>query len=331
MPRKWIAKRMKQLDPETDYDEIWKLSTAYRPNDFVMNLIYTVTFPHFFITQHGAEPLVDGGSGKIIKNADQRVDDTSWKMQTWFHYGSTHERTKKNVESINKLHEFYAKKYPGNFNHNEDYIYTLCYEAAGMHRLMQRIGLPGLSEKEQKASVKFWSNMARLFRNPETGENFDFPSTFAGILEYMYNYEKKSIESPSHDAGNVAMRAILDQFANRYFPKFLHGFAHAWIISLYPDHIITFYKLKRPPSLFLKAFRFGTKAMFWFGEKVAPDPTTTFIERRDMKLGRNSGTGSMKTPHSTEPTSLNDSGIGGCPYHQQIKQSHTETQKPMVP
>ncbi len=32
MTRKWIAARIDQLDPATDYDEIWKLSAAYRPN-----------------------------------------------------------------------------------------------------------------------------------------------------------------------------------------------------------------------------------------------------------------------------------------------------------
>lgn len=49
MTRKWIAARIDQLDPATDYDEIWKLSAAYRPTDFIMNLVYAVTFPHFFV------------------------------------------------------------------------------------------------------------------------------------------------------------------------------------------------------------------------------------------------------------------------------------------
>ena len=90
MPRKWIAKRIEVLDPEKDYDEIWKLMTAYRANDFIMNLIYAITFPHFFIREFGARPLVDGGAGKILTKADRRSDDTSWKMQTWWHYGSSH-------------------------------------------------------------------------------------------------------------------------------------------------------------------------------------------------------------------------------------------------
>lgn len=81
MTRKWIAARIDQLDPATDYDEIWKLSAAYRPTDFIMNLVYAVTFPHFFVRELDALPLIDNGDGKILKNSFRRSDDTSWKMQ----------------------------------------------------------------------------------------------------------------------------------------------------------------------------------------------------------------------------------------------------------
>lgn len=67
MTRKWIAARIDQLDPATDYDEIWKLSAAYRPTDFIMNLVYAVTFPHFFVRELDALPLIDNGDGKILK------------------------------------------------------------------------------------------------------------------------------------------------------------------------------------------------------------------------------------------------------------------------
>ena len=115
MTRKWIAARIDQLDPATDYDEIWKLSAAYRPTDFIMNLVYAVTFPHFFVRELDALPLIDNGDGKILKNSFRRSDDTSWKMQVWWHYGSHHDKTRENVESINKIHSHYAQRFGESF------------------------------------------------------------------------------------------------------------------------------------------------------------------------------------------------------------------------
>ena len=60
----------------------------------------------------------------------------------------------------------------------EDYVYTMCYEAAFMHRLRLRLGLPGFPESAQIASVEFWSRMTKLFRNAGTGETVTgFPDT----------------------------------------------------------------------------------------------------------------------------------------------------------
>lgn len=282
MARKWIAQRIAALDPEISYDEIWKLSSAYRPNDFLMNLVYAVTFPHFFVRELDAIPLIDEDLGKILSRPDARAEDTSWKMQLWWHYGSDHEKTRHNVESINRLHEHYAKKYPESFDRNYSYIYTLCYEAAGMHRLFQRIGMKGFSENEKRAAVKYWGRMGTHFRNATSGEPLkDFPQTFDGIMEYMDRHEAEEIAS--HELGRAGTRAIMDQFANRYFPKLLHPIAKAWLASLYPDHVIRSHEVPRPSRPTTWLFRRLTALFFWFGDKVLPDPTDTFIERRQAK------------------------------------------------
>ncbi|MFJ6377932.1 oxygenase MpaB family protein [Pseudarthrobacter oxydans] len=267
----------------------------------MMNLIYAVTFPHFYIPEHGAIPLANGGKGKIMQRGDKRADDTSRKMQVWWNYGSHHPETHKNVESINRLHEHYAREFPDSFKHNEDYVYTLCYEAAGMHRLLLRLGLPGLTDKEKTAAVKYWANMATLFRNATTGaEVAGFPDTFDGIMEYMDAHEARVI--PRHQIGIDATQAVLQQFAERYFPRRLHGFARAWIISLYPEHILKAYELRPPHPLVTKALRAGTAAFFFLGEKVLPDPTTTYLERRQandkkkLQAGTTPVIGNKSTP-----------------------------------
>lgn len=56
-PYKWIGKEIESLDPYTDYEKIFRLSASYGGNDFINNLIYTLIFPNFVVTEHGAETI----------------------------------------------------------------------------------------------------------------------------------------------------------------------------------------------------------------------------------------------------------------------------------
>jgi hypothetical protein len=39
MPYKWIADEIERLDPEVDYERIWKLSTTYWVDDFQLKKV----------------------------------------------------------------------------------------------------------------------------------------------------------------------------------------------------------------------------------------------------------------------------------------------------
>ena len=56
-PRRWIADEIERLDPERDYEAIWRLTSSYGLDDFALNLVYAHLFPHFYLPSHGARPL----------------------------------------------------------------------------------------------------------------------------------------------------------------------------------------------------------------------------------------------------------------------------------
>ncbi|HWL44302.1 MAG TPA: hypothetical protein VNQ73_15280 [Ilumatobacter sp.] len=280
--RKWIARRMEELDPETDYDEIWKLMAAYQPNEFVMNLVYTVTFPHFIVRELDALPVVRAGDGKMFQRAHSRADDTTRKFQTWWANGSTSEETKKSVDGVNAMHARYAVEYPDSFAVNDTFVYALCYEAAGLHRLMLRVGRPGFSKKEQEAAARYWGNVAVLFKLGGTGPSVTgFPESFEGVMAFMDAWEAEDV--PRHAYGHAAVTALLNQFAERFFPRPLRGLARKWVISLYPDHLVHAYELKVPNRLAKVAYRKFTATVFWIVQHVAPDPQITYIERHRQR------------------------------------------------
>lgn len=277
-PRKWIEAELEQLDPHVDYERIVALGTSYYVSDFLMDYIYALTFPNFIAPARGAEAVLRAGTGKIYTAPNKRMDDTGRHMLIWWENGPSHPATQRSVESLNRLHEHWAKQYPGNFSHTEDYVYTLCYEAAFMHRMRLRIGLPGFPEKVQIASVEFWSRMAKLFRNAGTGEPLHgFPADFAGIMAYMDDYEARDWGDNSH--GEAVMERMLTPFAERHFPRPLHGVARAMVLGMYPDHIFRTYGMARPGPItrwFAQSFM---KVGLTMSERYLPDPEVTLAEK----------------------------------------------------
>ncbi|MGW1742030.1 oxygenase MpaB family protein [Nocardia sp. NPDC001965] len=307
MPRKWIADRISGLDPEVDYDEIWKLMTSYRSNDFINNLHYTVTFPHFFLFESVARSVYSSGAGKILNDPDKRADDTMRKMHIWWQNGANHELTIKSIEGVNRLHAHVAKTHPEGFELNKTYLYTLCYEAAGVHRLMRRVGLPGFTEKERAASQKFWNQICAHFEVIGTGKSVSgFPETFDDIMAFMDQFESQEV--PSHELGKTCTEVIIEQFADKNFPKPLHGFGRAWGLSLLPDHLVNAFGLDMPNRVAIRFFRLITAGMYLMGEKILPDPTETYLDRRKMDRSRK-----LRDAAAARGGAAS-SVTGGCPY-----------------
>lgn len=275
--RRWIARRIEELDPETDYVEIWRLTSTYGLNDFALNLVYAHLFPHFYVPRHGAQPLWHKGDGKAVERATQRFEDTVRNNLVWWHYGPHHPKTQKSVEGINKLHAFHAKRYPGNFAHQDDYVYTLAFSAASLHRFNRILGLPGCNGKQKIAAHRFWQEMGRLFVDEHGNPVMDFPKDWDAMVAFIDNFENRPW--PEHEEGHMATHAVLDQFAHRYFPRPLHGLVRALVMStLHPTtwrvHGVT------PPPAPVRALLLRTTGLMLRVQKaLLPDPAENYQQQ----------------------------------------------------
>ncbi|OHF03204.1 hypothetical protein CORC01_01588 [Colletotrichum orchidophilum] len=173
----WISRAIGTMDPETDYELIWRLTSSYHLSDFANNLVYTLTFPNFIIPMQGAEVVWRSDGGKFVHKAIGRVEH--YNMSSWY-YGPSDQRCRDALERINQLHAGLTRQYPGRFSHNGDYVYTLTFSAVLMHRLRIRLGLSGFTEKQMIAARHFWRDMAPLFRVEGSGPVEDFPADFDG-------------------------------------------------------------------------------------------------------------------------------------------------------
>lgn len=278
---KWIRAEMESLDPEVDYERIWQLMTCYYFNDFHMNFLYTVQFPYYIITPEGAEAVSRGGSGKLINQQDKREHDTAVQFWKWFEYGPSHPITQESVKKVNGIHAAIAKKLPGRFARTDDFTFTMCMLGADLHRLRLRVGLPGFTDYEKTSSHHYWQAMSRLFRAENDTPIIDFPDDFAGMLAYLDEYEAR--DWPHTREGEIATKALIDQFANRWFPRGLRFVGRTLILSMFNDTPHRVHHLPYPNPVARKAMELGFAASVFLQEKILPDPHVSTPERHRSK------------------------------------------------
>ncbi|WAC74619.1 hypothetical protein OU995_07910 [Roseateles sp. SL47] len=324
-PKKWIRAEIETLDPHEDYVRIWQLGACYGANEFIQNLIYALTFPNFVVTEWGSEVVWREDGGKVVSRANSRVEQTQAANALWWWYGPHHEKTKKSVEGINRLHAFWAKKYPGAFAYNEDYVYVCAFTAVSMHRLRLRMGLPGLSEKEQIAAHKFWGEMLKLFRAENETPLYGYPEDFAGLIRFCEAMEQE--ERPKPERGNLITSAIFEQFVSRFFPPEMHWLGHQLIRSLSLPSTLNTMQIDPPLPMAAEVLPKLMGLVFWHAEMYEDDPPLSYVEQREsmgaeQRRGLKEDIEKLDQAFPAHFTALygGDARFAGCPFHTALRQ-----------
>lgn len=277
---KWIAKEIESLDPYVDYERIWKLSTRYYVGDFEMNFLYSTGFPHFILPPWGGETIARQGKGKFILHQDKREKDTADAFWRWFEMGPSSMATQESVERVNRIHMAMEKKMPGNFTHNEDFVYTMCWIGADLHRLRERIGLNGYTDNQKIAVHLYWQELSKLMRSAH-GAITDFPTDFDGMLAYMNTYESTDWEfSPE---GAQCCDATIEQFQNRWFPPGFRWIGRKMLLALWDEPVHRVHRQPNVSAFARKFFEFGLRMTFTMQEKVLPDPELSTPEKKRLR------------------------------------------------
>ncbi|CCQ46123.1 hypothetical protein ARTSIC4J27_2083 [Pseudarthrobacter siccitolerans] len=282
---KWISAEIERLDPNVDYETIWKLSTCYWVNDFMMSFLYTTGFPHFTLPPTGPKSLE--ATNKIFARTDKREEDTTDHLWTWFERGPSSPEMQKSVDIVNKIHEAIWKKNPGLFSNVDDFIYTICVLGADMHRLRLRVGMPGFTENQRIATHKYWYEVSKMFLSEVGPVSDQFPENFEGMLTYMADFEAR--DWPQTDVGHKAAMLLIDKFGENWFPKGFHWVGRNLIKSLLDEPSHRVHRIPYTSRFVTKIFELIILAAFFAKEKVLPDPTISTPERHReaaAKLGQ---------------------------------------------
>lgn len=333
-PNKWIMKRIDELDPYTDYVEIWRLSSSYGHNEFMSNLAYALTFQNFIVTEWGSEVIWRDDGGKVLERPFGRLDQTTAANYIWWFYGPHDERTRKSVDAINRLHAHWAKAYPGRFSYNDDYVYVAAYTAIAGHRMRLSMGLPGITEKEKIAAHIFWGEMAKLFVAENNTPLHGYPESFDALIAFCEAYEQTP--RPKPERTNLIVAAFHEQFVMRFFPKELHWLGHQLLRALSLPSTLATAQID-PPEAEASALLPRLLGYILSHQAQEDDPDISFLEsyqnmtpeekverRQEMrKLDHAFG------PHFIEAYG-HDPKFAGCPFHAMMASKPDVLSKPSV-
>jgi hypothetical protein len=329
-PKKWIRAEIESLNPATDYVRIWQLSSCYGSDEFMQNLIYALTFPNFVVTEWGSTAVWREDGGKVVERSSSRVEQTQNANALWWWYGPHDERTKKSVEGINNLHAYWAKKYPGAFAYNDDYIYVCAFTAVTMHRLRLQMGLPGISEKEKIAAHKFWEEMSKLFRAENNKPVYGYPDDFDGLIRFCETIENEP--KPKPERGNLIASAIYEQFVFRFFPENLHWLGHQLIRSLALPTTLETMQIDPPLPMAKDLLPKLMGMVFWYQETFMDDPPRSYVEEREAmdKHEKQVLRESIRALDKAFPAHFSarykdDQRFAGCPFHAALPRYEGET------
>ncbi|WP_406263720.1 DUF2236 domain-containing protein [Streptomyces sp. NBC_00191] len=197
-------RRIQGLDPERDYEEIWRLVSAYEfPWDYWQS-VSLAFFRTFAVPSISA--LLDG-TGEIVGHTQKRADDTLLIMFEMGRLGLESPEGRAYLRRMNQMHRRYVIG-------NDDSIYIIALFIVVPVRWINRFGWRRLTVHEERAMTNYGRRLAQLMGIK------DVPATFAAFDQFAQSYESRhfAVTGSSRRLAEAAMAITADML-----PKSLRG------------------------------------------------------------------------------------------------------------
>ena len=230
MRRNHWQQQIARLDPETDYEQIVRITSMHEfPWDSQQALSFAL-FRTYAVPTVG-RLLFD--TGEFTGSVQKRHDDTVLVLETIAEKGLESPDGRAGVRRMNQMHGSYDIS-------NDDMRYVLATFVVTPVRWIERYGWRSLLEAERTAVVRYYQRLGRLMGIQ------DVPDDFAGFSDLMDAYER---ETYVFDAKARAVAdSTLDLFVT-FYPRPLRRVMLRFAIALLDDHLRATFEYPRPSRL----------------------------------------------------------------------------------
>jgi ER-bound oxygenase mpaB/B'/Rubber oxygenase, catalytic domain len=240
MSRYAISKRIEQLDPVTNHQEIIYLVGAFEFPFVVQRSLEFALFRTFAVPSISA--LLDQ-SGNFQQGGQKRYDDTALIIAEIAEHGYDSERGRAAIRRMNQIHHHFKIA-------NSDYLYvlsTFVFEPIRWNRLL---AWRPSTQKERLANYYFWVEIGRRMNIK------NIPETYEAFEAFNIEYEKTHFKYASSNH-KIAEYSLLTFLA--WFPKPLRPLIRYSLYALMDEPLRAALGYPKPPRVFIwlvkKTFR----------------------------------------------------------------------------
>lgn len=230
MERDYWARRIGELDPATDFHEIYRILVAH---EFPWDLHESLSFALYRTYAVPAIGRLLCQTGEFTQHTQRRYDDTVVILDTIVEHGLSSEAGRTALRRMNQMHGAYDIS-------NDDKLYVLCTFVVVPIRWLDRYGWRRLTEAERTASANYYR---------EVGKHMgikDIPATHREFADFLDHYEDEHF---GFDAGGLAVSEATLRLMATFPPNNLapRRLVDRFAKALMDDRLLAAFGYRQPP------------------------------------------------------------------------------------
>jgi hypothetical protein len=241
LPRSHWQRYVATLDPETDYEEIYRVVIAH---EFPWDLHQAMSFALFRTYAVPSIGRLLDRTGEFRRAPQKRYDDTVLLLDEPARAGLHSRSGLRAIRRINQMHGAYDIS-------NDDLRYVLSTFVVVPRRWLDDFGWRPLSATEVLASVHYYRELGRLMGIRE------LPTTYQGFEDLLTSYEAEHFARD--DGGRRVADATL-RLLTTFYPALLAPAVRAASLALMEDRLLTAFGYPSPPAVLRRLVRAGLRA-----------------------------------------------------------------------
>jgi hypothetical protein len=205
MDRNYWARHIAGLDPETEYEQIYRIMTTH---EFPWDMNQSLSFALYRTYAVPGIGRLLKRTGEFTERTQKRYDDTALILDTVLEHGLASEPGRAAIRRMNQMHGAYPIS-------DDDKRYVLCTFVTSPIRWIDRYGWRRLTELEKTASANYYRVLGGLMGIKE------LPATHQEFAAFLDRYESEHFGFD--DGGLAVSEATLKLMAtfgpNRFAPR----------------------------------------------------------------------------------------------------------------
>ncbi|MCO6003745.1 DUF2236 domain-containing protein [Actinoallomurus purpureus] len=256
MARYTRLRQIQALDPERDYQDIYRISAEYEfPWDLQRSLELAL-FRTYAVPSIGG--LLDR-TGEFARRGQKRYDDTVALLYEMTQDGGLDsERGLAALRRMNRIHGRYAIS-------NDDFLYVLSTFVVIPVRWVAEYGWRPYSSHEVRATAKTFRHIGRLMGLKE------IPETYEAFADFLDRYER---ENYAYAEANRRVAEATIAIFEGWFPRFLRPLARRGVLALTDTPLRQALGLPRAPRILEIGAHRALKARALAVRLLPPRPST---------------------------------------------------------